>query len=112
MRAEIPGVTTALHSSMAAFPRRGAVHSVARIAGNRNPALHLRRKASFRPPCCVHSATDDFKRQHIRGRISASSPHGRRATPMGGPAQRIAEAEPSVFVIPILQQTGVVDDEG
>jgi hypothetical protein len=39
----------------APFPRRGAVHSVARLAGNRKPALNLRLKASFRPPCCVHS---------------------------------------------------------
>jgi hypothetical protein len=38
--------------------------------------------------------------------------HGRRATPMGGPAQRIAEAEPPGSAIPIWQQTGVINDEG
>jgi hypothetical protein len=38
--------------------------------------------------------------------------HGRRATPMGGPAQRVAEAEPSVSEIPILQRTGLADHAG
>jgi hypothetical protein len=32
--------------------------------------------------------------------------------PMEGPAQRGAEAEPSVSVIPILEQTGVANHKG
>jgi hypothetical protein len=44
--------------------------------------------------------------------ISIRNTNERRATPMGGPAQRVAEAEPSVLRIPILQQTGLTDEEG
>ena len=40
------------------------------------------------------------------------APYGRRETPMAGPAQRIAEVEPSVSIMPFLEQTCLAGHTG
>ena len=65
------------------------------------------------PPAPVRSCAGPFfgfagptcyGKEAVIGNFSAAfaRPNGRRATPMVGPAQRVAEAEPSDSVIQIL----------
>jgi hypothetical protein len=88
----------------------GGLRSWLGVRCTRTPALYF-----AAPPSCGCYAVFPFagrKPQSANSSPRMRAPDGRRETPMAGPAQRVAEAEPSGSAVPVLEQTGLADRTG